>query len=172
MYLITHPAVGKTALSWQAEGVKSTELRIGSPTGTLFVRGGSTGQQQTGKWVRDGMVFHLINASNRQRLAAETVGVTTSDCGIQFHAQPNPVVVCDRSGLGQTTISWDAPAVERVEVRVGSPQGTLFVSGGSSGSQRTGKWVRDGMVFYLLNASNRRTLATFRVDVFVPPGCK
>ena len=73
--------------------------------------------------------------------------------------------------VGATTITWSAPQATRVELHVGSPTGTLFASGGSSGSAPTGPWVTDGMTFYLqdttggkvLTAAN--TLATLLVHV-------
>jgi hypothetical protein len=40
-----------------------------------------------------------------------------------------------------------------VQVRIGSPSGSLFASGGSSGSATTGKWAPNGMVFYLQNVT-------------------
>jgi len=36
-----------------------------------------------------------------------------------------------------------------VQVRVGSPDGTLFAEGGSTGYATTGNWVTNGMLFYL-----------------------
>lgn len=50
---------------------------------------------------------------------------------------------CD-SGLSTATLNWNAPG----EIHVGSPTGPLFASG--VGSQTTGKWVTDGMTFYLV----------------------
>jgi PKD repeat protein len=87
-------------------------------------------------------------------------------------AAPNPIQVCDGSGLGVTTLSWSVANVSAVEVRLNAPNGTLFVGSGSSGGQAaTGKWVNNGMVFYLQNVSDGRpltpdnTLATVTVGV-------
>jgi hypothetical protein len=74
-------------------------------------------------------------------------------------AQPNPIVVCDGSGAGKTTIRWTSAEGQKVEVRVGSPEGALFASGTGIGSWDTGKWVLDGTVFYLQDASADRPLA-------------
>jgi hypothetical protein len=57
-----------------------------------------------------------------------------------------------------TTISWTAPGTEAVEVRIGSPNGTLFVGGSSRGSAQTGLWVPDGMTFYLQDISGEKPL--------------
>jgi hypothetical protein len=70
---------------------------------------------------------------------------------------PNPIQVCDGSGLGQTTISWEAPGYDSIEVRIHSPTGKLM-AGGQSGSTQTGKWVKDGTMFFLVNASNGEVL--------------
>ena len=59
-----------------------------------------------------------------------------------------------------------------VEVHIGSPAGLLFAKSSSGKlSQATGKWVSDGMVFYLQNVSgglpltSANTLATTTVHV-------
>ncbi len=74
-------------------------------------------------------------------------------------ANPNPIQVCDGTGLGVTTLSWSAPGVATVQVRVGSPGGPLMFQGGSSGSASTLKWVTNGLVFHIVNASTGASLA-------------
>ena len=75
------------------------------------------------------------------------------------NADPNPIQVCDGSGLGVTTL---ALTIERpvlaVEVRIDSPGGTLFASKANSGHAPTGKWVTDGMVFYLQDVTGGKPL--------------
>jgi len=73
-------------------------------------------------------------------------------------ASPNPIPVTGAAILGMTTISWMAPGVESIEVRIGSPNGVLFDSGGNRGSAQTGLWVLDGMTFYLQDVSNGKPL--------------
>ena len=70
-------------------------------------------------------------------------------------ASPNPIKVCDGSGLGMTSVSWTSTGTEFVEVHVGSPDGALFAATKSSsdGSKSTEKWVTDGMVLYLQNTT-------------------
>jgi len=86
-------------------------------------------------------------------------------------ANPNPIPVCDGSGLGITTLSWDVPGSKRVEVHVGSPVGGLLALSSGPGSQATGKWVGPGSVFYLQDVSNGlpptadNTIATVTVNV-------
>ena len=89
--------------------------------------------------------------------------------GPSLTASPNPIPVTGSALHGMATISWSAPDAGLVEVRIGSPNGTLFAISGNRGSSQTGLWVSDGMTFYLqdvtggkpLNAEN--TLATLVV---------
>src|SRR5207253_7635950 len=73
-------------------------------------------------------------------------------------ATPNPIQVCDNSGLGITTISYEFPEQYSVEIHVNSPSGDLFAKPSASGSQATRKWVTDGMVFFLQDVSDGRSL--------------
>ena len=77
-----------------------------------------------------------------------------------FKADPNPIQVCDGSGLGVTTLTYTAEGPTAVQVRVGSPNGSggLLAHSGPKGVSKTGKWVTNGMVFYLQDASEGRTL--------------
>ena len=93
-------------------------------------------------------------------------------------ANPNPIQVCDGSGLGITTLSYSAEGPTAVEVRVGSPKGVggVLAHAGPKGSAKTGKWVNDGLVFYLQDASvgkpptPENTLATVTVRI-TTAGC-
>ena len=85
-------------------------------------------------------------------------------------ASPNPLPLPAGISGGPISIRWRASGVQRVDIRVGSPEGpsmTGFVSNESSAD--TGDWVRNGMVFYLQNADGgesagaARTIATTRV---------
>lgn len=92
-------------------------------------------------------------------------------------AQPNPIRVCDGSGVGTSAISFSVdPSVTDVQVRVGSPVGALFLAPGGSGFGITGKWVSDGITFYLQDTSDGKpltednTLASVTVKV-TSEGC-
>jgi len=91
-------------------------------------------------------------------------------------ATPNPIKVCDGSGMGVTTLSWTSTGAATLEIHVGKPDGKLFARGGAGGSSATNKWVNDGMVFYLQDASDQKaltaenTLATVTVGV-TTQGC-
>jgi hypothetical protein len=80
-------------------------------------------------------------------------------------ASPNPITVAAGATAGQTTISWSAAGSSAVEVHVGSATGTLFTTGGSTGSAQTGNWVGNGMQFFLVDATTHQTLATTTVTL-------
>ena len=107
-----------------------------------------------------------------KKAGAEVVSTKKPGAGLAEQttsSDPNPIRVCDGSGLGQTTISWDAPGVSSVEVRIHSPTGRLMASG-QKGSTQTGKWVKDGMAFFLVDASNGEVLDKIVVEV-TQKGC-
>ncbi len=81
-----------------------------------------------------------------------------------FWADPNVIQSCD-DDLGRTTVYWKVPEVSSVEIHVNSPDGALFAEGESEGSAETKDWVKDRMVFYLLDSSNHEVIATCRVRV-------
>ena len=91
-------------------------------------------------------------------------------------ASPNPIKVCDKSGAGMTTLTWTAVGTNAIEIRVGRPDGDLFAKAVPDGSWKTGKWVGDGMVFYLQDVSGGKpltaenTIATAVVNV-TAAGC-
>lgn len=70
-------------------------------------------------------------------------------------ANPNPIKVCDGTGTGVTSLTWLATGTTLVEVRMGSPNGAVFAQTGPSGGTKiTGKWVGNGAVAYLQDASD------------------
>lgn len=73
--------------------------------------------------------------------------------GTTFTATPDPIIVDDGGPLGETTLHWSTTA-NRVEVHIASPGGQLFGGGGAVGSLHTGKWVNNGMTFFLQDMSN------------------
>ncbi|WP_411834133.1 hypothetical protein [Pseudoxanthomonas mexicana] len=68
-------------------------------------------------------------------------------------------VSCDSPA--DVSISWDASdkGTEAVEVRVGEGEdATLFATGGATGSQSTGPWVKPGTLFVLRNQADKAVL--------------
>lgn len=71
---------------------------------------------------------------------------------------PNPIRASSRSALVVANLSWNSQGAALVEVRVGAPDGPLLGRTTGSGSATTGRWVRDGMNFFLQDVSERRPL--------------
>jgi glucose/arabinose dehydrogenase len=153
---------GVTQLSWTTSGTSRVEVHIGSPTGSTFAVTGTGSQTRTtGNWVSEGMVFYLQNTSDGLPLTAAntlaTVVLHLSRAGCPtgtIAASPNPIVVCNGSGTGITSLSWSATNVTSVEVHIGAPDGSTFSKQGPQATTKsTGNWVADGMTFYLQNTS-------------------
>jgi peptidoglycan/xylan/chitin deacetylase (PgdA/CDA1 family) len=85
-------------------------------------------------------------------------------------ATPNPIHLAQDSGVGETTLSWWPGFAKVIEIRVDAPDGPLFVRAVSTGSAISGKWARDGTMFFLQDVSEGRaltpanTLASVRVN--------
>ena len=172
---------GRTTLTWQASGVGSVQIRVGSPTGPAMTGfEGPTGSASTGDWAVDGMSFYLQDASDGDSLgSAKTLAIaqvramsTTSGIRSGFiGASPNPIGII-AGQTASTTLNWRATGVSRVQVRVGSPTGTPMTGFESpTGSATTGDWVTNGLTFYLQDATDgfssgiSRTLSAVRVNV-------
>jgi hypothetical protein len=87
---------------------------------------------------------------------------------------PNPTY--DALGVGITTVSWNSYGTSSVEVHVGSPSGAPFAFWGPGpASETTGRWVVNGMKFYLQDVSDGKpltsanTLAIATAVVLPPP---
>lgn len=75
------------------------------------------------------------------------------DPDTQFTATPNPIPITDGDFHGVTTLRWTTKKTQYAEIHVNAPDGTLFCALRDTGSCTTGKWVTDGMTFYLQNTS-------------------
>lgn len=89
-------------------------------------------------------------------------------------ADPNPVPICDKDGLGKTDIYFTAVGTKTIEIRVAAPNGNLLATThAKSGHFPTAHWVSAGMTFYLQDGASDRTpqntLARLTVDT-VPGG--
>lgn len=127
-----------------------TEVR--TPGEVLLLAFGSANASSGGFF--PGGVNGLFNTSAATPAVSDTGTSTSSD---PISATPNPAPR-RASGRGMTTISWNAPASTSIEIRVGSPTGTLFVSGGSQGSAPTAEWIVNGLTFYLQDVSGGKPL--------------
>jgi hypothetical protein len=92
--------------------------------------------------------------------ACHTGGTPTED--FPMVASPNPVPVCDGSGRGVTTLSWDVPS--RHQIRLDSPTGRIFSGALGEGSRTTGKWTRDGLEFFLVDPDTGAVVQQLGVD--------
>ena len=155
--IVSTATFGQTTLTWSASGAQTVEVHIGSPNGSLFVQGGSSGSATTGNWVTDGMTFYLEDVSNGK--TPNTVNTLTL---VVRMGTPQSVTSFTASEVdlppgitaGPTTLTWNAPASTTVEIHLNSPTGPLFATVGNSGSTTTGFWVTPGLTFYLVDISN------------------
>ena len=121
----------------------------------------------------DGLpVTHDIRTSiSRRTYTANFVPVGSTRSGT-LRATPNPALVCDGSGAGITTLSWNTTGTTTTEIRINAPNGNLLsASTQASGSVTTPKWVGDGSTFYLQDTSGglpltaTNSLATVTVNL-------
>ena len=167
-------AAGSTLIQWNAPAAATVQVRIGSPDGALFAAGPSSGSAPTGPWVTDGMTFYLQDTSGGKPLTSDGA-LATFVAHVQnspfFAADPNPMLALAGTDLSVTALRWDAPSATDVEIRIGAPNGALFAAGSSLGFVTTGRWVANGMVFYLQDTTGGKplisanTLATFTATV-------
>jgi hypothetical protein len=62
--------LGMTTVTWSAPNSTAIEIHIGSPTGILFTKAGTSGSATTGTWVPNGLTFYLQDVSNGKALTA------------------------------------------------------------------------------------------------------
>jgi hypothetical protein len=79
--------------------------------------------------------------------------VAVTKPGTMLRADPDPIMLNDGESAGETSIVWSTSA-PHTELHINAPNGTLFGRSGASGTTRTGKWVTNGMIFYLQDADN------------------
>jgi hypothetical protein len=164
--ITTTGGLGQTTITVSA--ACSFDVRIGSPSGTLWASGTGSLSEQTGDWVTDGMNFYLQlggSPSPQGTLGSLTVSATASGppspfaCTVnEFYASPNPIATSGTVGATTITVNAECP----YDVRVGAPDGTLFVSGSGLTSAQTGLWITDGLTFYLQSWGNTFSQGTLR----------
>jgi hypothetical protein len=121
----------------------------------FVLAGGSYRLGAPGEAFRTSLAGHLTaSGPPTGHFGGYATGITTA--GMKLTADPNPIVVRDGSGKGQTTLFWYAPGITSTEIRVNSVDGPILARGGASGTAQTGKWVTNGMTFYLQDASGGR----------------
>ncbi len=89
-----------------------------------------------------------------------SVNAPCPSVGPSLTASPNPIPITANAFHGSTTLSWNAPDAQVVEIRIGSPDGPIFAYMGNRGSIQTGAWVSDGMTFYLQDVTGGKPLTS------------
>jgi parallel beta-helix repeat protein len=87
-----------------------------------------------------------------------SVNAPCPSVGPSLTANPNPITVTGNAIVGSTTISWNAPDAQIIEIHIGSPNGALLTTQGNRGSIQTGEWVSDGLTFYLQDVTGGKPL--------------
>jgi len=101
-----------------------------------------------------------------------TGGIPTGD--FPLVAGPSPAPTCDASGLSMTETTWGDEG--GIQVHIDSADGPLFAASSGAGSATTGKWVTDGMAFFLVDTESGDVIQDLPVDNTVfgcannPPG--
>jgi hypothetical protein len=176
-------------LTYSAPGATKVEIHIDKPWGQLLGRlSGPSGTADTGSWEPDGMRFFLQDVSNGQPLTAQytlasviasypdyPAPLSPTESGstlpplptdVLFGASPDVIPDPGNTGLGATTLFWNAPGYSNLEVHLNAPDGKLFSgSAGSTGTAATGQWVRDGMRFFLQDPSSGTTIGIVTVGL-------
>jgi hypothetical protein len=128
-------------LFFSTNSMALTEVR--TPGQVLFLAYGGKANVTSGGFFPNG-VNGLLNTSS----AAETTAA-----GV-ISASPNPIPVSLASGAttGATTITYNAPGVSSIQLRLNSPSGPIVQNGSGSGTYASGN-VPAGTVFYLQDSS-------------------
>jgi hypothetical protein len=142
----------------------------------------SSGTAQTGFWASEGMTFYLQDATDGNSAGAAktlaTARVERSGSSGQrsgnISLNPSRIIAPFGQTTGTATVTWRATGVSRVQIRVGSPNGTPLTGlDNPNGSSTTGNWVSNGTTFYLQDGSSgdsagsSKTLAFVRAEVIV-----
>lgn len=93
-------------------------------------------------------------------ICVTSINAVCPSTGPYLTANPNPIPVAVGGIVGATTLSWDAPDAQLIEIHIGSPDGKLFTQNGNRGSISTGTWVPDGMTFYLQDVTGGKPLTS------------
>jgi parallel beta-helix repeat protein len=93
-------------------------------------------------------------------VCATSINAPCPSVGPSLTASPNPIPVTGNALVGQTTISWNAPDAQAIEIHIGSPNGPVLTYQGNRGSIQTGIWVSDGLTFYLQDVTGGNPLTS------------
>jgi hypothetical protein len=133
------------SLYFNTDSMALVETR--TPGQVLYLAFGGAANATSGGFFPNGVNGSLNTSSGS---AATTDGATLT-------ASPNPIPVTKANEDGVTTITWNAPSAQFIQVRVNSPTGPLLTYDGNSGSMQTGAWVVNGTTFYLIDVTNGKS---------------
>jgi hypothetical protein len=97
--------------------------------------------------------------------ACHTGGTPTED--FPLVATPERVQSCNQNARGATTFTWDYDVP--IQIRL-AENDRLVAGGGPSGSVSTGNWVRDGMVFNMVERDSGALIQSMTLNTTVQ-GC-
>jgi parallel beta-helix repeat protein len=93
-------------------------------------------------------------------ICLSSVNAPCPSVGPSLTASPNPISVTGSTTVGMTTLGWNAPYVQVIEIHVGSPDGPLLTRMGNRGSVQTGAWVTDNTSFFLQDVTGNKPLTS------------
>ncbi|MGH8247062.1 MAG: right-handed parallel beta-helix repeat-containing protein, partial [Gammaproteobacteria bacterium] len=123
---------GNTNGIFLAPGAENNIVRRNLVTGNPAVQVSAENASESGVDIRN-----LSGSSTNTFQANVCLTSLNAPCpglAASLTASPNPIPVTSSVFLGMTTISWIAPRVDAIEIRLDSPDGKLFAAGGERGS--------------------------------------
>jgi parallel beta-helix repeat protein len=150
--------VGNTTGIWLAAGTEGNIIRRNFVAGNPPVQVAVSIPSTTGVDIRNQAAAGANAFVGNICLTA--INAPCPSVGPTLTASPNPIPVMANALYGSTTISWNAPGAEVIEIRIGSPDGALLAYMGYRGSVQTGTWVHDGMTFYLQDVTGGKPLTS------------
>lgn len=123
-----------TTLSWNASGYPSTKICVNNTNcNELVTTGGSTGTSPSMNWVKNGMIFYLMNAANNAVLATYTAVVTPYVPGSGGNCTPTTIGYLDTFYIEPSSCNfimsgwaWDATALQATKVKVVDSSGQVY----------------------------------------------
>jgi hypothetical protein len=177
--MFTTGQYGTAQLTWSAAMATTVELHVGSPDGPLLARGGPSGTVTTGAWVVDGTTFFLQDRSNPQNSLTTDYTIATAtaqvlrlpEVGYLFISPLKAQKSTGSQEGAEATVRWNSSTADRVEIRLGAPNGPLFAAGDAQGTATVPGWAKTGQIFFMQDVTEQQplssafTIATQTVDL-------